>query len=235
MRAGRRRVRARRRPRRGPPAAVARGMRHGVPLRRERGRASRTRPAAPRSRAEHDRHLRRAGGDARRRRHTHRVRLHRLGLRGARGVPHARDVPVPGADVALRRLEARGGRADPGLRARVRLRGDRLSLRLDPRRALHARARLRLLPEPAAGSRAPAGPRKRPPGEVVPLRRRLHLGDDARDRPAARAGHGGCLQPRNRRDHRGRRLDRDDHRAAGRQASSSSTWAECAAGPGTAR
>ena len=123
VRAGRRRVRAGRRPRRrrscdGRSRDATRcstspanaDVRHGF-----------DQPTA-RSRAEHDRHLRRARGDARRRRHAHRVLLHRLGLRRARGVPHARDVPVPGADVALRRLEARGRRADPGLRARVRLR-----------------------------------------------------------------------------------------------------------------
>ena len=39
---------------------------------------------------------------------AHRLLVHRLGLRRARGVPHTGDVPVPGADVALRRVEARG-------------------------------------------------------------------------------------------------------------------------------
>ena len=67
--------------------------------------------------------------------------------------PTPEDVPVPGADVALRRLEARGRGADPGLRARVRLHGGRLPLRLDPRRALHARPRLRLLPRAARATR----------------------------------------------------------------------------------
>ena len=50
--------------------ALAGGMRHGLPPRRERGRASRLRPAAARSRAEHDRDVDRARGDARRRRLT---------------------------------------------------------------------------------------------------------------------------------------------------------------------
>ncbi len=153
-----------------------------------------------------------------RRRPPHRVRVDRLDLRRARGLPYTRDVPLPGADVALRRLEAGGRGSHPGVCTRVRLRRGDLPLRLDPRRALHARARLRLLPQPPQGSVAPARARRRSAGEVVSLRRRLRLGDEARDGTTApsRDGHG--LQPRHRRDHRGRRLDRDDHRPPRRHA-----------------
>ena len=99
-------------------------------------------------------------------------------------VPDARDAPVPGADVALRRLEARGRGADPGLRARVRLhrRSSSASSRSSAsatRTATSSTSTARCGSDPDAPARA----RRRPPGEVVPLRRRLRLGDDARDRP----------------------------------------------------
>ncbi len=51
-------------------------------------------------------HLHRARGDAGGRRAAHRLRVVGLGLRRARGGAHARGRPVPGPDVALRRLEA---------------------------------------------------------------------------------------------------------------------------------
>ena len=78
-------------------------------------------------------------------RQADRVLLDRLGLRRARGLPHPRGRALPGPDLALRRVEARRRGADRGLRRRLRLHRADLPLRLDPRRALHARARLRLL------------------------------------------------------------------------------------------
>ena len=59
--------------------------------------------------------------------------------------PTPEDAPVPDADVALRRLEARRRGPDPGLLRGLRLPGLHLPLRLDPRRALHARPCLRFL------------------------------------------------------------------------------------------
>ncbi len=64
--------------------------------------------------------------------------------------------------------------------------GSRLSLRLDPRRALHARARLRLLPRLEARPDAPARARRRPSGEVVSLRAGLRLRDPDGGRRARR-------------------------------------------------
>ena len=101
---------------------VARGLRHGLPPRGQRRRAPRTRAPAARSRAEHDRHLQRARGDARRRR----ARASRFSSTGSvygepDVFPTPEDVPVPGPDLALRRLEARRRRADRRLRARLRL------------------------------------------------------------------------------------------------------------------
>ena len=76
--------------------------------------------------------------------------------------------------------------------ARLRLHRARLPLRLDPRRALHARPRVRLLPRAEARSRPAAGARRRAPGEVLPVRRRLRrrrsctaVGAHARGRPAS--------------------------------------------------
>ena len=53
---------------------------------------------------------------------------------------------------------------------RLRLHRSDLPVRLDPRRALHARPRVRLLPRADARPDSPAGPRGRAPGEVLPLR-----------------------------------------------------------------
>ena len=69
-------------------------------------------------------------------------------------LPDAGGRAVPGSDVAVRRLEARRRRADPGLLRRLRLPGLHLPLRVDPGRALFARPRLRLLPQPPRQSRA---------------------------------------------------------------------------------
>ena len=218
------------------PPTVARRVRHGLPLRRERGRASRVRPADPRSRAEHHRHLRRARGDARRGRHTHRLLLHRLGLRRAGGVPHARDVPVPGADLALRRLEARGGRAHPGLRARVRLR--RGSSFASSRSS--ASATRTDTSSTSVGACAQDPSRLRVLGDGRQEKSYLYVGDcisamtlaiDRQLEPGTVEG----LQPRNRRDDRRRRLDRDDHGAARRHARARVHRAASAAGSGTAR
>ena len=92
-----------------------RGPRLRVPPRRQRRRALRHRAPAQGPRAEHDRDLQRAGGDARQRRAAHRVLLDRLDLRRAERLPDAGGRAVPGADVALRRLEAGRRGADPGL------------------------------------------------------------------------------------------------------------------------
>ena len=71
------------------------------------------------SRAEHDRHLQRARGHARQRHQADRLLLHRLGLRRGARLPHARRRAVPGADLALRRLQAGRRGADRGLLRRA--------------------------------------------------------------------------------------------------------------------
>ncbi len=109
-----------------------------------------------------------------------RVLLDRLGLRRARGVPHARGRAVPGPDLALRRLQARRRGPDRGIRRRLRLHRRDLPLRLDPRRALHPRARRST--STARCKRDPTrlrGARRRPPGEVLPVRRGLPRRDAA--------------------------------------------------------
>ena len=77
--------------------------------------------------------------------------------------PTPEDAPVPGPDLALRGLQARGRGPDRRLLPRLRLHRRRLPLRLDPRRALHARPRVRLLPRAAARPDAAARARRRPP------------------------------------------------------------------------
>ena len=57
--------------------------------------------------------MRAAGVDA------DRLRVDRLGLRRAGGLPDAGDLPVPGPDLALRRVEARRRGADRGLLPRA--------------------------------------------------------------------------------------------------------------------
>ena len=123
--------------------------------------------------------MRAAGVDA------DRVLLDRLGLRRAGGLPDARGR-------ARSRSRPRSTRASKlageGMIRRLRhgygFTGVDLPLRLDPRRALHARARLRLLPRAAGRPDAAARARRRPPGEVVPLRAGLRLGDPDRARGA---------------------------------------------------
>ena len=88
--------------------------------------------------------------------------------------PDARGLPLPGADLALRRVEARGRGDDPGLLRGIRLQRHDAALRLDHGRALHPRPPLRLL---ARAAREPGvAPRagRRPPAQVLSLRRRLH-------------------------------------------------------------
>ena len=68
-------------------------------------------------------------------------------------LPDARGRAVPGADLALRRVEARRRRADHRLLRGLRHAGVDLPLRLDPRRALHARPRLRFLQHNCAPTR----------------------------------------------------------------------------------
>ena len=75
-----------------------------------------------------------------------RVLLDGLGVRRTGGLPDPRGRALPGPDLALCGLEARGRGPDRGLRRRVWLHRADLPLCLDPRRALHARPRVRLLP-----------------------------------------------------------------------------------------
>src|ERR1035438_3063674 len=76
-------------------------------------------------------------------------------VRRAGDLPDAGDGAVPGADLAIWRVEAGGGGDDCGLRDGVRVPGVHLPLRVDSGRAVHARARVRFLP-PTAGASGPA-------------------------------------------------------------------------------
>ena len=205
--------------------------RHGrarlrVPPRRQRRRALRHRAPAQRPRAEHHRHVQRARGDARQRRQADRVLLDRLDLRRAEGLPDAGGRAVPGPDVALRRVQAGRRGADRGLLRGLRLPGLHLPLRLDPRRALHPRPRLRLLPASCATTRRSShvlGNGKQ--RKSLPLRPGLHR-RDAHWRSSKAHGHGQRLQPRHRRVLRGERLDRLDLRAPRRDAERDYTGGE---------
>ena len=142
-----------------------------LPLRRQRRRPLRHRASAQGPRAEHHRDLQRARGDARRTASS----ASRFSSTGsvygeADGLPDAGRRAVPRADVALRRVEAGRRGADRGLLRAASASGLHLPLRLDPRRALHARPRLRLLQEPAPRSDAAARARQRQAAQVLPLR-----------------------------------------------------------------
>src|SRR5947209_6181870 len=78
------------------------------------------------------------------------------------------------ADLDVRRLEACRRRRDSGVLRGLRIPGLHLPLRVDSRRALFARPRLRFLSKPSRESGCPPGPRKRTPAEVVLVRARLH-------------------------------------------------------------
>ena len=149
------------------------GLRHRLPPAGQRRRALRAR-APPRDLEQNTiatstvlEAMRADGVDA------DRVLLDRLGLRRARGLPDARGRALPGPDLALRGLEARGRGADRRLLPRLRLHRRRLPLRLGPRRALHARARVRLLPRAARRPDAAARARRRPPAQ----KSYLYVGD----------------------------------------------------------
>ena len=151
--------------------------------------------------------------------------------------PTPEDAPVPGADVALRRLEARRRGADRRPTAHgygftgvifrfVSILGERYT---------HGHV-FDFYRAPAARPDAPARARRRAPGEVVPLRRGLRLGDDCSStHRELEPGAVRRLQPRHRRDDRRRRLDRDDHRAPGRRARARVHRRRSAAGSATAR
>ncbi len=68
-------------------------------------------------------------------------------------IPTPEDAPFPDPDVALRRVEARRRRLDPGVLRGLWLSGLDLPLRVDPGRTLHARPRVRFLQEPERRSR----------------------------------------------------------------------------------
>ena len=108
-----------------------------------------------------------------------------------------------------------------------------LPLRLDSRRALHARPRVRFLPEPARRPDALARARQRQAAQVVPLRAGLHRRDSPR--AGSSDGQGQRLQPRHRRVLRGERLDRLDHRSTSACRRRSTTRAATAAGSATTR
>ena len=71
--------------------------------------------------------------------------------------PDARGRAVPDPDLALRSVQARRRGSDQRLRRRLRLHRADLPLRLDSRRALHARPRVRLLSRAASATRRGCG------------------------------------------------------------------------------
>ena len=125
-----------------------RGARHRVPSGRKRRRALRPRAPAQGPRTEHDRDVQRARSDARERA-SRRIAFSSTGsIYGeADGHSDAGRCTVPGPDLALRRVEARRRGADQAYCEGFGFAGLDLPLRLDPRRALHPRARLRFLPQ----------------------------------------------------------------------------------------
>ena len=221
----------------GAARARVRRLRLGLPPAGQRRRAPRPRAPRARPRAEHDRHL-----DACSRRCAP-VGVKRIAFSSTGSVygepevfPTPEDAPFPRPDVALRRLQARRRGADRGLRERLRVHGRDLPLRLDPRRALHARARLRLLPRAAsatrAGSSCSATAARRSPTCTSGTASTAMLTRRATPPRRARRPH---LQPRHRRDGRRRRVGASRSPSISGLTPRSSTPAGGAAGPATAR
>ena len=98
-----------------------------------------------------------------------RLLLDRLGLRRTRGLPDARGRAVPDPDLALRAPPRSPARACSRPTPRATASPADLPLRLDPRRALHPRPRLRLLPR-AQRDPTTCGCSATAAGEVLPLR-----------------------------------------------------------------
>ena len=172
--------------------AAMRRLRHGLPPAGQRRRPPRARAPARGPRAEHDRDLERARGDARDGRDAR-----------SRSPRPARSTASPRCS---RRPRTRRSRSRPRSTRASKLAGEgligaychgfgftgrRLPLRLDPRRALHARPRDRLLPRAARRPDAAARARRRPPAQELPVRAGL------RERDADRAGraHDGRASP----------------------------------------
>ena len=123
------------------------GLRLGLPPPGERRRAPR--PGAPdaRPRAEHDRHRRRC---SRRCEPCGRPKIAFSSTGSVYGEPEVfptpEDAPFPAPDLAVRGVEAGRRGDDRRLQPLASASPGDLPLRLDPRRALHPRPRLRLLP-----------------------------------------------------------------------------------------
>ena len=118
-------------------------------------------------------------------------------------IPTPEDAPFPDPDLALRGVEGRLRGAHLRLLRGVRVRGLHLPLRLDPRRALHPRPCVRLLPAAHRAPRLAEDPRGRLAEEELPLHPGLRGGDPSRhphgDRAAPRATASRCTTsgPRN--------------------------------------
>ena len=188
------------------------GARRRVPPRRQRRRPLRHRASAQGPRAEHHRHVQRARGDARQRRQADRVLLDRLDLRRGRRVPDAGGRAVPGADVALRRVEARRRGADrrPTARAsasRAASSGSCRSSASATRTATSSTSTAACAPiRRGCACSATAGSASRTSTSRTASTRCCSA-------MAKTRGRGQHLQPRHRRVLRGERLDRLDLRA----------------------
>src|SRR5205085_9162936 len=89
--------------------------------------------------------IQRAGSNARKRREADGILVHRVDLWRTGNISDAGTRALPGADILVRRLEARCGGHDPGLLRGLWIPGLYLSFCFDSWRAVHARPRLRLL------------------------------------------------------------------------------------------
>ena len=169
-----------------------------------------------------------------RRRHAHRLRVHRIGLRRGRRYPTPEDAPFP----VQTSLYGASKLAAEGLIAAycggLRLSGVHLPLRVDSGRALHARPRVRLLPPTAANIPAScdvlgngSSASRTCTCRTASTRFFTALEQRCRAGQYSQPGHGRVLP--------GQRLHRLDLRAPGLAAPRSTTPGATAAGSATAR
>ena len=219
-------------------AALERGdarRRLRVPPRRERRRPLRHRAPAEGPRAEHDRDLQRAGGDAARTASSGSPSRSTGSVYGEAAVfPTPEDAPVPGADVALRRVQAGRRGADQRLLRGVRLPGwifrfvSILGERYTHGHVFDFYKQLRGRPARSCTSSATASSASRTSTSRTASTR-------SSPRSSAPRRKVGDPQPRHGRVLRGQRLDRLDHAARSASRPSSATRAASAAGSATAR
>ncbi len=162
----------------GPHAGHGR-LRHRLPSGGQCRRALRSAASGQGSGAKYHRDFPRAGSHARQRRQAHRLFVDGIGLRRDREIPTPEDAPFPVQTSLYGASKLAGEGMIAAYCEGLWLRGIYFPLRLDPRRTVHARTRVRFLPATRRPSRAPRRARRRHAAQIVSPHRRLRRGGAA--------------------------------------------------------